>query len=421
MLELIVKTLFLWIIATSSVYAQQPHLVTPQGTVHNPSSGQLDKDVSGTQAIISGSAEGTVHGSEEPTDKSPVKPAAPGGPTRRVLPVRNESDRGRTPILRDELAVVVLASTYPSEQIPAEKPGTTTAATEAASSEQKLSSLSRDQFRRALPHLKRAEALFANDIFETALAEYKNAYEILAGHPKQYQVLYNIALCYERLNLYSEALACYQQYLRICSAYGKECTAVEKDIRTLQAILAKLHISVDVEAEMWVDGVLMGTAPGTVMLAGGRHTVALRAPGYESEQVEVHIPAGTVQELNITMIKNGISSTFFWGSTVLAMGAMGIGAYYGTEAVMKRNEADRNNGMLVTNKTGKQIDALSLKADLCFGIGGAFAITSVILFFITDWRTEAKPTASSLQSKPHLKLSAYLDPFKNCAVLSGAF
>jgi hypothetical protein len=39
----------------------------------------------------------TVHGSDKPTTKSPVKPGTPGGPTRIVLPVHDESDRGRKP------------------------------------------------------------------------------------------------------------------------------------------------------------------------------------------------------------------------------------------------------------------------------------------------------------------------------------
>jgi molybdate transport system substrate-binding protein len=59
----------------------------------------------------------TVHAPEKPTVKSPVRPGTPGGSTRILLPVNDESDRGRKPVLRDELAVVVLTSTYPCERI----------------------------------------------------------------------------------------------------------------------------------------------------------------------------------------------------------------------------------------------------------------------------------------------------------------
>ena len=58
-----------------------------------------------------------VHGYGKPTAKSPVKPASPGGPTRILLPVNDESDRGRKPVLRDELAVVASVDAYPREQL----------------------------------------------------------------------------------------------------------------------------------------------------------------------------------------------------------------------------------------------------------------------------------------------------------------
>ncbi|MBN1656151.1 MAG: hypothetical protein JXA30_20450, partial [Deltaproteobacteria bacterium] len=38
---------------------------------------------------------------------SPVKPSAPAGPARMVLAIPDEPARGRKPVLRDELAVVV--------------------------------------------------------------------------------------------------------------------------------------------------------------------------------------------------------------------------------------------------------------------------------------------------------------------------
>ena len=59
----------------------------------------------------------TVHGFNKPTVKSPVKPASPGGTTRILLPVNDESDRGRKPVLRDELAVVASTNAYPREQL----------------------------------------------------------------------------------------------------------------------------------------------------------------------------------------------------------------------------------------------------------------------------------------------------------------
>jgi pectate lyase len=59
----------------------------------------------------------TIRAPVKSTVKSPVKSASSGGTTRRVLPVHNESNRGRKPILRDELAVVASISTCPRERV----------------------------------------------------------------------------------------------------------------------------------------------------------------------------------------------------------------------------------------------------------------------------------------------------------------
>jgi hypothetical protein len=58
----------------------------------------------------------TVHGYDKSTVKSPVKPASPGGTTRRVLPVHNESDRGRVVggIVRNEVTDSLRSCTFPS-------------------------------------------------------------------------------------------------------------------------------------------------------------------------------------------------------------------------------------------------------------------------------------------------------------------
>ncbi|MBN1655390.1 MAG: hypothetical protein JXA30_16610, partial [Deltaproteobacteria bacterium] len=48
---------------------------------------------------------------------SPVKPSAPAGPARTVLAVPDEPARGRKPVLRYELAAVVVKQQYPPERL----------------------------------------------------------------------------------------------------------------------------------------------------------------------------------------------------------------------------------------------------------------------------------------------------------------
>ncbi|MBN1653765.1 MAG: hypothetical protein JXA30_08315, partial [Deltaproteobacteria bacterium] len=46
------------------------------------------------------------------------KPSAPAGPARMVLAVPDEPARGRKPVLRGELAAVVVKQQYPPERLP---------------------------------------------------------------------------------------------------------------------------------------------------------------------------------------------------------------------------------------------------------------------------------------------------------------
>jgi len=62
--------------------------------------------------------------------------------------------------------------------------------------------------------VSRGEALFSNGNYEGALADFFQAYELLANGPRRAAVLYNLALCYERMFRYDEALGYYERYLR---------------------------------------------------------------------------------------------------------------------------------------------------------------------------------------------------------------
>ncbi|MBN1653120.1 MAG: hypothetical protein JXA30_05020, partial [Deltaproteobacteria bacterium] len=56
-------------------------------------------------------------GSNKSAANSPVKPSAPAGPARMVLAVPDAPARGRKPVLRDELAVVVAKQQDPPERL----------------------------------------------------------------------------------------------------------------------------------------------------------------------------------------------------------------------------------------------------------------------------------------------------------------
>ena len=54
-----------------------------------------------------------------------------------------------------------------------------------------------------------AERLFLAGHYAAALAEYARAYQVLAGHPRQYWVLHNLANCNESMFRYDLAVDLY--------------------------------------------------------------------------------------------------------------------------------------------------------------------------------------------------------------------
>lgn len=270
-----------------------------------------------------------------------------------------------------------------------------------------------EQFKRALPHIVKAEGLFENDMFEAAAEEYQRAGEILEGHPKHFQTQYNLGLCYERLFRYSEALKYYKNYLRTAAPRTPNREEVERLIRTLRELLATLQISVNVKAKVWVDGLLIGQAPGALLVAGGRHRIELRAEGFQTEQLEVRVPAQTVRKLTVQMETigtfQGIDPSYFWVSSALAVTAVGIGAYFGIDSLLedkKTRDAYRKDALEAEEreydeldeqlkKDKEKIEDLQITADLFFAIGGGLALGSVVLFFLTEWDSpENSPTVS---------------------------
>jgi tetratricopeptide (TPR) repeat protein len=245
------------------------------------------------------------------------------------------------------------------------------------------------QFERALPHLEAGEIAFDEKNYEAALAEFERAYELLHHHPKQCETLKNIGLCHELLFRYNRALEYYNRFISECGTEAAEREKLSQKVDILKGWLGTLKVSVNVSAEVWVDNVLIGRAPGTLLVAGGRHTLELRAKGYESEQREISIPGGSIQDLSFYLKdlgkRKGISPAFFATAAGLAVISAGIGTGFGVQALSKSNAAKDKPVAARTNKMRDDIDAAALKADVCYAIAGALALGAGIVFFMTDW------------------------------------
>ncbi|HEY8942703.1 MAG TPA: tetratricopeptide repeat protein [Polyangiaceae bacterium] len=270
--------------------------------------------------------------------------------------------------------------------------------------------------------IHRAEQLFAAQHYAAALSEFTRAYELLHGHPKQYFVLHNLAVCNERLFRYDVALRLYEDYLRRAPATEDDREAVAAVTRTLHALLATLEVTTSVPVEVWVDDRRMGTAPGSWLVPAGIHVVELRADLYEAQRREVQFSAGKTQKVTFELRRlstyAGPSPGYFWAATAMTGAAVVAGTAFGLAALGTRAQGtERAEVSVDSSKQAEATQRLSLAADACFGGAVVFGITSAILYFVTDWsgqeqtatrRTSQRRRAPTLRFGSHGRLGANL-------------
>ncbi|HEX2669832.1 MAG TPA: tetratricopeptide repeat protein, partial [Polyangiaceae bacterium] len=164
-----------------------------------------------------------------------------------------------------------------------------------------------------------AEPLFLAGHYAAALAEYSRAYELLAGHPRQYWVLHNLAACNERLFRYDLAVELYEEYLRRAPATEDDRREVEAILGTLRSLLATLVIESPVAGSVWLDDRQLGASPGRWRVPAGRHIVEVRAERYESARREVQLNPGQIQveRFEMQLLYHGPPRGYFWAAVGL--------------------------------------------------------------------------------------------------------
>jgi tetratricopeptide (TPR) repeat protein len=239
-----------------------------------------------------------------------------------------------------------------------------------------------------------AEGLFLAGQYAAALAEYTRVYEILAGHPRQYWVLYNLAACNERLFRYDVAVELYEEYLRRAPATEADRKEVSAVLATLRSLLSTLVIESSVAGEVWLDDRRLGAAPGRWRVPTGRHTVEVRAELYESQRREVLLSAGQVEiarfQLQRLSTYAGPPPTYFWVAVGLTGVATVAGATAGSMALSARTQGRERAALhLDTQADAERTQRLALAADVGFGAAVVFGATATVLYFVTDWSSAA--------------------------------
>ncbi|HVZ70876.1 MAG TPA: PEGA domain-containing protein [Polyangia bacterium] len=153
-------------------------------------------------------------------------------------------------------------------------------------------------------HFQQGVALYKEQNFDAALAEFQGAYAI-SGEPV---VLYNLGLTQKALFRYADAAATLERYLSESAAHGQPVAKarraeVENLVAEMHSLLADVTLVVKpAEASVLVDGRAAALGiDGVVKLAAGSHVVEATAPGYVGDKKAITVVAGVPQTLALTL------------------------------------------------------------------------------------------------------------------------
>jgi len=147
----------------------------------------------------------------------------------------------------------------------------------------------------AKARFKQGVNLYKQERWREALKEFKEAYRI---KPAGY-MLYNIALCHDRLGETAQALKNYQLFLRE-EPEAKERAGVQTAIAKLEKKLSDLGFqqllvfTAPGDAELRVDEQIKGSTPWSGELSVGKHKLVLTLKGYASVKQEVDLQTHSV-------------------------------------------------------------------------------------------------------------------------------
>lgn len=282
-------------------------------------------------------------------------------------------------------------------------------------------------------HFNSGRAYFQQGKFKDAIREFNSAYEL----SKKPELFYNISICWERLGDLEKAIAFREKYVEaLPQAANAERIKLQIDAlkKRLQATTVTLKGGPK-GAHVAIDGKKAGELPllGPLKVSPGVHKIVVTKNGYTRfvstvavtggqavvVEIEMEVLAGSQTEKSKardgssaddddspgpdprkTEEKDSVSSkkiqkedrpytggkriwtwvTLGVGGAVLAGGlTLGLLAY---DAAGDANSKLSSNDLDGYDKNKKTAKVLGLSADVMYGIGGAFVVTGVVLFFL---------------------------------------
>ncbi len=271
----------------------------------------------------------------------------------------------------------------------------------------------------AKKHYAEGEKKYKAADFEGSLAEFKQANEVKSTP----QAERFIGLCEDALGHYPEAVDWYDKFLaHVPDKMASAADDLKKREIEIKAMPGKVHVeSTPPGAGVAVDDKpAVGSTPTDIELATGSHKLALSAPGHLPTEKTVDVTYASTQTVTAELEpeppppppppppvvaavpppapvapalpaeQRSRLPAFITGG--IAVAAMGVGTVFGVIALNDKSNFDKNP----TTQTADDGDTHSLIADMAFGIGVTFGVTSAVLFLTKD-----EPPATSANATAH--------------------
>ena len=156
----------------------------------------------------------------------------------------------------------------------------------------------------AKDHFLKGKALVEEGAYEQAIIELEASYKL---KPVPI-VLYNIALCYDQLHRYGEAVKHYSHFIETSKDSDQEKllkAEVKKRMEVLKGFIGTLELDINEEgAEIIIDDTFVGLSPSDpIFIETGEHEVIIRKTGFYEIKKRVKVISDSVVKKSYKLVK----------------------------------------------------------------------------------------------------------------------
>lgn len=277
---------------------------------------------------------------------------------------------------------------------------------------QDIGELSKKQRKELIAALDKAQAAYDGGDFERARDAFKAAYVI---YPDP-ELLYKLALCYERLGEDAKAIASYQEYIKLAPD-DPERPRIEGVIRALKERSAPKLATVEItlqpaQATLYLDKGQRLEQAGpdgrrVMEISAGEHLIEVQRPGFVTQRHTINVSAAQTYTLLISLApvaeaKPERSTTSLVGNILLGAGGLTIitsglvlAHANGMNKVLSEQYKQRDGQARPAgfNAQEERYNSRVQTGWLLLGLGGAVAITGGALKL---WQSQSEQTSVTI-------------------------